>query len=94
MERHEPEQEYPVCRSGLHLRQREGCLPDGVVLGGGAVAQHGSGESLTAFPMEGGDTDKINWAESYPNWQRCVRSGCRYEKKEADGGTCTPLPVP
>ena len=59
MERHEPEQEYPVCRSGLHLRQREGCLPDGVVLGGGAVAQHGSGESLTAFPMEGGDTDKI-----------------------------------
>ena len=50
-ERHEPEQEYPVCRSGLHLRQREGCLPDGVVLGGGAVAQHGSGESLTAFPM-------------------------------------------
>lgn len=30
-----------------------------IVLGGGAVAQHGSGESLTAFPMEGGDTDKI-----------------------------------
>jgi len=59
VERHEPEQEYPVCRSGLHLRQREGCLPDGVVLGGGAVAQHGSGESLTAFSMEGGDTDKI-----------------------------------
>lgn len=36
----------------------------------------------------------LNWAESYPNWQRCVRIACRYERKEADGGTCTPLPIP